>query len=84
MKITAVELGSTSGRQKRVVTVHVKKLADPQETMKITVVVPEDSDKDAVRELAIARAIDFARKFNNLSSLTAAKFATSRLPQRKI
>ena len=83
MKIT-VEVGSASGRQKPVVTIDVRKLADPQETMRVAVVLPEDSDENAVRELGIAMAIEFARKFSNRSSLTAAKFTASRLPQRSI
>jgi hypothetical protein len=64
MKITSVELGTiaAAGREKRVVTVRVK-LAQPQESMRITVVVPEDSDDASAREYGVARAMDAARQF---------------------
>jgi hypothetical protein len=64
MKITSVELGTVAaaGREKRVVTVRVK-LAQPQESMRITVVVPEDSDDKSAREYGVARAMDAARQF---------------------
>jgi hypothetical protein len=64
MKITSVDLGrsSAAGREKRVVTVRVK-LGQPQETMRITVVVPEESDERLALEYGMARAIDAARQF---------------------
>jgi hypothetical protein len=64
MKITSVEVGavSASGRDRRVVIFRVK-LGQPQESMRITVVVPEESDEKSAREYGVARAKDFARQF---------------------
>jgi hypothetical protein len=64
MKITSIEIGSVMacGREKRVVTVRVK-LAQPQECLRITVVVPEDGDTTSARAFGIARAKDYARHF---------------------
>jgi hypothetical protein len=64
MKITSVDLGrsAAAGREKRVVTVRVK-LAQPQESMRITVVVPEESEEKLALEYGMARAIDAARQF---------------------
>jgi hypothetical protein len=68
MKITSVEVGRAiaAGREKRVVTVRVQRKSRPQETMRITVVVPEDSDERLAREFGLARAKDFARRFIDL------------------
>ena len=66
MKITSVEVGqstSSFGREDRVVTVRVE-LSYPHESMRITVVVPEDSDDRAAREHGLARAQDYARNFS--------------------
>jgi hypothetical protein len=54
-------------RAKRPVTVRVE-LSDRQETMTMSVVVPNDHDEGAVREFGIARAKDFARRFAELPS----------------
>jgi hypothetical protein len=64
MRIISVDVGSAtaSGREKRVVTVRVK-LAQPQESMRITLVVPEEGDAKSAREYGIARALDAARQF---------------------
>jgi hypothetical protein len=64
VRILSVDVGSatSSGRQKRVVTIRVK-LAQPQESMRITVVVPEEGDERLAREHGIARAMDAARQF---------------------
>jgi hypothetical protein len=69
MQITSVEVGcvTAAGREKRVVTVRVK-LGQPQESLRITVVVPEASDIPSARECGIARAKDFARQFASLDS----------------
>jgi hypothetical protein len=50
------------GRAKRLVTVRVE-LSDRQETMTMSVVVPNEHDEGAVLEFGIARAKDFARGF---------------------
>lgn len=65
MKIMSVEVGrvAAAGRDKRVVTVRVK-LDQAQESMRITVVVPEISDDNLAREIGIARARDAARQFS--------------------
>jgi hypothetical protein len=66
MKIASVEVGrvAAAGREKRVVTVRVK-LDQPQESMRITVVVPESEEghENSAREYGLARAKDVARKF---------------------
>ena len=64
MKITSVDVGCVSacGREKRVVTVRLK-LGQPQESMRITVVVPDDGDLTSMRAYGIARAKDCARQF---------------------
>jgi hypothetical protein len=65
MKITSIEVGQSSssfGREDRIVTVRVE-LSYPKESMRITVVVPENSDERAAREHGLARAKDYARKF---------------------
>jgi hypothetical protein len=64
MKITSVEVGRVlaAGREKRVVTVRVR-LAQPLESMRITVVVPDEGDERSAWEYGIARARDAARKF---------------------
>jgi hypothetical protein len=53
------------GRENRVVTVRVQ-LDHPQETMRITVVVPEEADERSVRDIGVARAKDCARRFSGL------------------
>jgi hypothetical protein len=55
------------GRAKRLVTVRVE-LSERQETMTMSVVVPNEHDEGAVREFGIARAKDFARRFAKLPS----------------
>jgi hypothetical protein len=68
MKITSVQSGRVAaGRHdKRVVTVRVK-LAQAEESMRITVVVPEEADEEAAWEYGIARAKDAARQFSTCS-----------------
>jgi hypothetical protein len=64
-KITSVDVGSVaaSGREKRAVTVRAQ-IGQRQETLRITVVVPDEGD-DA-REYGVARAKDLARQFGAL------------------
>jgi hypothetical protein len=64
MRITSVDVGCVTacGREKRVVTVRLK-LGQPQESMRITVVVPDDGDTTSARAFGIARAKDCARHF---------------------
>ena len=71
MKVISVDIGFASrfGRQKRTVTVRVALGNSPDETMTITVVVPEDGDEGSAREIGLARARDFARRFSDLSPL---------------
>jgi hypothetical protein len=47
MKITSVDVGcaAASGRERRVVTVRAK-IGQPQESLRITVVVPDDGDEE--------------------------------------
>jgi hypothetical protein len=59
MKIRTTLPEGGRGEQRRV-TVSVE---FGKERMTIEVIVPTDPDDDAVQELAIARARDFARKF---------------------
>jgi hypothetical protein len=68
MKITSVQCGrvATGRHDKRVVTVRVK-LAQAEESMRITVVVPEEADDEAAWEYGIARAKDAARQFSACS-----------------
>jgi hypothetical protein len=84
MKITSVELGTiaAAGREKRVVTVRVK-LAQPQESMRITVVVPEDSDDTSAREYGVARAMDAARQFCCSGADTALKAVIEKHPAHR-
>jgi hypothetical protein len=72
MKITSVQLGRVAaGRHdKRVVTVRVK-LAQAEESMRITVVVPEEADEEAAWEYGIARAKDAARQFSTCLTTSA-------------
>jgi hypothetical protein len=71
VKVISVDTGYAyrSGRQKRTVTVRVALGGGPDETMKITVVVPEDADEELARELGLARARDFARQFSEPTPL---------------
>jgi hypothetical protein len=64
MKITSVEVGcvAASGRERRVVTVRAK-IGQPQESLRITVVVPDDGDEEVARQYGVARARDIARQF---------------------
>jgi hypothetical protein len=84
MKITSVELGTVAagGREKRVVTVRVK-LAQPQESMRITVVVPEDSDETSAREYGIARAMDAARQFSSSGADAGLEAVPQKRPARR-
>ena len=68
MKVISVDTGYAyrSGRQKRTVTVRVALGGSPDETMRITVAVPEDADEELAREIGLARAKDFARRFSDL------------------
>jgi hypothetical protein len=54
MKITSVEVGRVlaAGREKRVVTVRVR-LAQPLESMRITVVVPDEGDEGQLGSTAL-------------------------------
>ena len=65
MQITSVEVGriASGRRDRRVVTVRVK-LAQAEESMRITVIVPDEGDEQAARECGIARAKDAARQFS--------------------
>jgi hypothetical protein len=84
MKITSVQLCrlGVSGREKRVVTVRAKP-AHPHESMRITVVVPEEADDDSAREFGMARAKDFARQFTNLHLPPAARYAAEGVTVRQ-
>jgi hypothetical protein len=66
VRITSVTV-DPCGRGKRLVTVRVD-LSDRQESMAMSVVVPNEPDEGAVREFGIARAKDFARGFAELPS----------------
>jgi hypothetical protein len=68
VKITSVEVGraDAAGRENRFVTVRVQRKRRSQETMRITVVVPDDGDERWAREFGLARAKDFARGFIDL------------------
>jgi hypothetical protein len=63
-KITSVDVGSVSvtGREKRTVTVRAQ-LGQRHETLRITVVVPDEGDDAVARECGVARAKDLARQF---------------------
>ena len=67
-KITSVDVGSlaASGREKRAVTVRAQ-LGQPDETLRLTVVVPDEGDDAVAREHGIARAKDLARRFGALA-----------------
>ena len=67
-KITSVDVGSVAaaGREKRAVTVRAQ-MGQPHETLRITVVVPDDGDDVVAREYGLARAKDLARMFATLS-----------------
>jgi hypothetical protein len=59
MKIrTTLAEGERGGKRRVTVSVELGK-----ERMTIEVIVPTDPNDDAVKELAVARARDFARKF---------------------
>jgi hypothetical protein len=81
MRVISVDTGYAyrAGRHKRTVTVRVALGGSPDETMRITVVVPEDGDEAVAREIGLARARDFARRFSDLLPLEAPK-QKSRLP----
>jgi hypothetical protein len=66
MKIISVDTGYAcrAGRQKRTVTVRIALGSSPDETMSITVIVPEDGGEELAREFGLARARDFARRFS--------------------
>jgi hypothetical protein len=63
-KIMSVDVHSiaAAGREKRAVTVRVR-LGLPHETLRITVVVPDEGDDAVAREYGVARAKDLARQF---------------------
>jgi hypothetical protein len=67
-KITSVDVGSVaaSGRGKRAVTVRAQ-LGQAHETLRITVVVPDEGNDAVAREYGIARAKDLARQFGALA-----------------
>jgi hypothetical protein len=65
VKITSVDVGSVAGLdllEKRAVTVRAN-IGKPQETMRITVLVPNESNDATAREYGLARARDLARQF---------------------
>ena len=67
MKITSVDVGcvAASGRERRVVTVRAK-FGQPQESLRITVCVPDEGDDTSAMECGVARAKDIARQFGAL------------------
>jgi hypothetical protein len=67
MKITSVDVGSVAGlgREKRAVTVRAN-IGKPHETLRITVLVPEESNDSIARAYGPARAKDCARQFADL------------------
>ena len=70
-KITSVDIGSVAAsgresREKRAVTVRAQ-LGQPHETLRITVVVPDEGDDAIAREYGVARAKDLARQFGALT-----------------
>jgi hypothetical protein len=67
-KITSVDVGpvAAAGREKRAVTVRAQ-LGQPHETLRITVVVPDEGDDTVAREYGVARAKDLARQFGTLT-----------------
>jgi hypothetical protein len=71
VKVISIDTGYAyrSGRGKRTVTVRVGIGSSPDETMRITVVVPEHGDEEFARKVGLARARDFARRFSDLSPL---------------
>ena len=71
-KIMSVDVGSVAaaGREKRAVTVRAQ-MAQPHETLRITVVVPDEGDDTVAREYGVARAKDLARQFAALTYLSA-------------
>jgi hypothetical protein len=68
MKITHAKLSglAPSGRGKRLVTVCAE-LGSPNEYMTITVAVPNNGTEQDIRECGIARALDYARQFCEVS-----------------
>ena len=64
MKITSLDVGSVTGLglEKRAVTVRAN-IGKPHETLRITVLVPNESNDATAREYGLARARDFARQF---------------------
>ena len=66
-KITSVDVGSVAaaGRKKRAVTVRAQ-MGQPHETLRITVVVPDEGHDAVAREYGVARAKDLARQFGFL------------------
>jgi hypothetical protein len=67
-KITSVDVGSiaATGREKRAVTVRAH-LGQPLETLRITVLVPDEGDDTVTRDHGVARAKDLARQFAALT-----------------
>jgi hypothetical protein len=67
-KITSIDVGSVAaaGREKRAVTVHAE-MGQPYESLRITVVVPDEGDDAVAREYGVARAKDLARQFAALT-----------------
>jgi hypothetical protein len=67
-KITSIDVGSVAaaGREKRAVTVHAQ-MGQPHESLRITVVVPDEGDDAVAREYGVARAKDLARQFAALT-----------------
>ena len=69
-KITSVDVGSVAaagreGREKRAVTVRAQ-MGQPHETLRITVVVPDEGGDAVTSEYGVARAKDLARQFGAL------------------
>jgi hypothetical protein len=69
-KITSVDVGSVAaagreGREKRAVTVRAQ-MGQPHETLRITVVVPDEGDDAVTSEYGVARTKDLAPQFGAL------------------
>ena len=84
MKITSVDVGcvAASGRERRVVTVRAK-VGPAQESLRITVIVPDEGDDTSARELGVARAKDIARQFGTLSETASTRIRRTEHPVMK-